>query len=223
MSPAVTNPAGEPEDVITEADARLLVEARFGDAIAELDRYAEILRTRGIEWGLLGPREGDKIWSRHISNSLALSDVIPTGVEVLDVGSGAGLPGIPLAIARPDLRVTLLEPLLRRSNFLNESVDELGLAPRITVQRGRAEDYDAKFDVVTCRAVAPLGRLLKWTSHLFLPQGQLLALKGLTAEREIAESRRQLDRAGLSSEILELAHDPEAPGTRAIRIKREPK
>ena len=133
--------------------------------------------------------------------------------------SGAGLPGIPLAIARPDLRVTLLEPLLRRSNFLNESVDELGLASRITVQRGRAEDYDAKFDVVTCRAVAPLGRLLKWTSHLFLPQGQLLALKGLTAEREIAESRRQLDRAGLYAEILELAHDPEAPGTRAIRIR----
>ena len=120
-----------------------------------LSRYVDILAKRGIEWGLLGPREGDKLWQRHIANSVALNDAIPQGVEVADVGSGAGLPGIPIAITRPDLTVTLIEPLLRRANFLTLAVEELGLEDRVEVLRSRAEDTKRRYDVVVCRAVAP--------------------------------------------------------------------
>ena len=125
---------------------------RFPDGADMLDAYAGILHTRGIEWGLLGPRETDKIWSRHISNSLALVDVLGEGLDIADIGSGAGLPGIPLAICRPDLRFTLLEPLLRRYNFLNLAVEELGLGDRVRVERLRAEDCD---EVLTLSRVVP--------------------------------------------------------------------
>ena len=183
-----------------------------------LSRYVDILAKRGIEWGLLGPREGDKLWQRHIANSVALNDAIPQGVEVADVGSGAGLPGIPIAITRPDLTVTLIEPLLRRANFLTLAVEELGLEDRVEVLRSRAEDTKRRYDVVVCRAVAPLTKLLGWTTPLFADGGQLLALKGESAEQEIRDARPTLVRAGLKAEVLELSVAPGVEGARAIRV-----
>lgn len=184
----------------------------------ELSRYVDILASRGIEWGLLGPREGDKLWQRHVANSVALNDAIPQGVSVADVGSGAGLPGIPIAITRPDLTVTLIEPLLRRANFLTLAVEELGLEDRVEVLRSRAEDTRRRYDVVVCRAVAPLTKLLGWTTPLFADGGQLLALKGESAEQEIRDARPTLVRAGLKAEVLELSVAPGVEGARAIRI-----
>lgn len=183
-----------------------------------LNHYVDILASRGIEWGLLGPREGDRLWQRHIANSLALNDAIGQGMEVADVGSGAGLPGIPIAITRPDLAVTLIEPLLRRANFLTLTVDELGLEDRVGVLRARAEETKRRFDVVVCRAVAPLSKLLGWTVPLFAGGGQLLALKGESAEQEIRDARPALVRAGLTAEVLELSVAPGVEGARAVRI-----
>lgn len=152
----------------------------------QISRYVDILANRGIEWGLIGPREADRLWDRHVLNSAAMAELPAAGARVLDVGSGAGLPGIPLAIARPDLSVVLLEPLLRRYNFLVEAVAELELGDRVEVRRGRAEDLRESFEVVTARAVAPLGRLVGWTQQLFVPDGELLALKGSSAADEVS-------------------------------------
>ena len=127
----------------------------FGTAIEDAQRYVQILATRGLEWGLIGPGEVDRLWERHVLNSLAVVDEIPDGSFVVDVGSGAGLPGIPVALVRPDLKVTLLESLLRRSRFLEEVVEELGLGDRVRGVRGRAEDHRARSDVVLSRAVRP--------------------------------------------------------------------
>ena len=209
----------EPNDQgLVEEAARAALARRFPERIENLGAYAEMLRTRGIEWGLLGPREAGKVWSRHISNSLALVDVLGRGTDVADVGSGAGLPGIPLALCRDDLQVTLLEPLLRRHNFLTLAVEELGLGERVRVERLRAEDCDETFDVVTCRAVAPLEKLLKWTTPMFFPGGELLALKGAGAEEEIEAARKRLDKCGLTAQVLHVRAIPETEGTRAIRV-----
>lgn len=210
----------EHEVVDLEAEARAALLERFSDAAETLTAYAEMLATKGIEWGLLGPREGDKIWSRHLANSLALVDVLGQGIDVVDVGSGAGLPGLPVAIVRPDLRVTLMEPLLRRATFLAEAVEELGLEDRVFVDRIRAEDSDDVFDAVICRAVAPLEKLLKWTTALFIPNGELLALKGITAEREVAESGSWMRKAKLGAEILEVRAAAGVEGTRVVRVGR---
>ncbi|HJE50579.1 MAG TPA: class I SAM-dependent methyltransferase, partial [Tessaracoccus flavescens] len=117
-----------------------MLSERYPSAAKELNQYVDILISRGIEWGLMGPREGDKMWQRHVANSVALADAVPMGVEVADVGSGAGLPGLPLAMIRPDLRVTLIEPLQRRVAFLELAVEELELGDRAEVVRGRAEE-----------------------------------------------------------------------------------
>lgn len=168
----------------------------------------------------MGPREGDKLWQRHVANSLALVDAIPQGVDVADVGSGAGLPGIPLAIVRPDLQVTLIDSLQRRTEFLELAVEELGLRERVTVVRGRAEEVKQGFDVVVCRAVAPLDKLVRWTTPLFSPDGALVALKGEFAEREIQQAGKVLKAHKLTAEILELQVAPGVEGTRAIRVLR---
>lgn len=141
----------------------------YGDKYSTIKQYVDILTSTGITWGLLGPREADRVWERHVLNCVALESVVPVGASLVDVGSGAGLPGLPIAIARPDLEVTLLEPLLRRYTFLTETVEALGLGDRVRVERGRAEDCDETFDVVTARAVAPLDRLLGWCTPPFLP------------------------------------------------------
>lgn len=200
-----------------EAASRSALHDRFPESAELLDRYVAILRSKGIEWGLLGPREADKLWSRHVSNSLALVDVLGHGINLADVGSGAGLPGIPLAIVRPDLHVTLLDPLLRRTTFLNETIEELG-RKNVRVERLRAEDCDEQFDVVTCRAVAGLEKLLRWTTPLFYPDGELLALKGSSAEKEIAAASTLLSRSHLEADILEVRAARDVVGTRVIRV-----
>ncbi|MHA6513435.1 16S rRNA (guanine(527)-N(7))-methyltransferase RsmG [Tessaracoccus sp. Z1128] len=196
-------------------DAIVALYPQSGEA---LSKYVDILASRGIEWGLLGPREGDKLWHRHIANSVALNDALPQGVDVADVGSGAGLPGLPIALTRPDLNVTLVEPLLRRANFLTLAVEELGVEARVRVSRSRAEETKDHFDVVVCRAVAPLERLLRWTTPLFAHGGQLLALKGESAELEIREAGKMLARWGLKAEVLELTVGPGTERARAIRV-----
>lgn len=176
----------------------------FGPGSETISRYVDILRTRGLEWGLLGPREGERLWDRHVLNSVASAGLIPADSRVVDVGSGAGLPGLPLAIARPDLSMTLLEPLARRVSFLELALDELGLAERVRVVRGRAEDHSERYDVVTSRAVAALPKLLPWCLHVVAPDGVILALKGESAGVEVAESSAALRKLGVAAKVHEL-------------------
>ena len=133
--------------------------------------YADLLATEGVVRGLIGPREAPRLWDRHLLNCAVLGEAVPQDATVCDIGSGAGLPGLVLAIARPDLRVTLVEPLLRRTTFLEEVVSALSL-PHVEVVRGRADDLHGvrTFDVVTSRAVAPLERLLQWSMPLVVPR-----------------------------------------------------
>ncbi len=179
----------------------------FGDRYADAVRYAELLADAGVGRGLIGPREVPRLWERHILNCAVLSDVVPENVAVCDVGSGAGLPGIPLALVRPDLRITLLEPLLRRTTFLEEAAELLGL-DNVTVVRGRAEEMIGHLppvEVVTARAVAPLDRLAGWGLPLLRPHGEMLALKGDTAEEELKAARAALDRLGAVRSSVVLA------------------
>jgi len=199
-------------------DAAELAHEVFGEHHPIAQRYHDILATKGIEWGLMGPREKDRLWDRHILNSAALVDLIPEGSTVVDVGSGAGLPGIPLAILRPDLDITLLEPLLRRFTFLGETVEELGLAGRVTVQRGRAEDCDDTYDVVTCRAVANVNKLLTWCTPLFYPDGRLVALKGSSVDQEIADASKRLEASRLDAKVLQVRAHPMSEVTQALVI-----
>lgn len=156
--------------------------------------FAEILATRGVERGLIGPREVPRLWSRHLVNCAVVAQEadgdLPQGCTVADVGSGAGLPGLVWALVRPDLQITLIEPLLRRATFLSEVVDELSLSDRVSVLRARAEDVaPAEFDVVTARAVARLPQLLMWTLPLAHVGGVVLALKGSGARQEVDEAQ----------------------------------
>ena len=155
----------------------------FPEKRSEAGRYGELLATRGIEWGLIGPKEGERIWDRHIANCLPITELIPKGVSLIDIGSGAGLPGIVIALARPDLKVTLLEPLARRVDFLNGVASELGLD--ITIKKGKAESEKGLFDIVTGRAVAPLPKFVEICWHLVKPGAAILAMKGEAAQAEI--------------------------------------
>lgn len=177
----------------------------FGSRIAEARKYAELLAGAGTERGLIGPRESGRLWTRHILNCAGLAEVFdssPLGPDfrIVDIGSGAGLPGIPLALASPELRVDLVEPLLRRSTFLDEVVDELALADRVRVVRGRAEEVIGVVggaDAVTSRAVAPLAKLAVWSAPLLRSGGMFVALKGRTAADEIERDRGAAARAGI--------------------------
>ncbi len=158
----------------------------FSERQREVERYAELLASWGIERGLIGPREADRIWDRHIANCIPVSTLIPEGVTVADIGSGAGLPGIVIALARPDLRVTLIEPLQRRVDFLNEVIADLNIP--VTVIRGKAESVKSAFAIVTARAVKPLPVLLPMVWPLISSKGALLAIKGESAQAEIDET-----------------------------------
>lgn len=180
------------------------------------ERYAALLADAGVERGLIGPREAPRLWERHLINSAALAELLPADATVCDIGSGAGLPGLVLAIARPDVRVTLLEPLLRRVVFLNEAVEALGLES-VRVERARAEDHRGRFDVVTARAVAPLSRLLEWAMPLVAPRGVLAAMKGASAEDEVAEAATTLRRLRCAPpEVIVLGAGPST--TRVVRV-----
>lgn len=180
-------------------DVAKAAEVLFGTHLPLAERFVGMLTEHGVPRGLIGPREVDRLWDRHVLNSAVLSELVPTDSTVVDVGSGAGLPGIPLAIARPDLRVTLLEPMARRVAWLTEVVEELGIDVRI--ERGRAEEPDVRrrlgqANVVTARAVAPLAKLAGWCLPLVLPGGWLMALKGESASEELARDADLVRRAG---------------------------
>ncbi|WP_235831378.1 16S rRNA (guanine(527)-N(7))-methyltransferase RsmG [Gordonia zhaorongruii] len=173
----------------------------FGDRVGLAAEYARVLTEEGVLRGLIGPSELSRLWTRHILNCGVLGEVIEDGSSVFDIGSGAGLPGIPLAVARPDIDITLIEPLLRRTTFLDEIVERLGLN-NVTVVRGRAEEKAvlAKVgtaDVVTSRAVAPLERLADWSAPLIRVGGRLVALKGRSVAEEIERDRTAVKKAGL--------------------------
>lgn len=174
--------------------------AVFGEHVDRAERFVAMLREEGVTRGLIGPRELDRLWDRHVLNSAVLGDEVPRETNVVDVGSGAGLPGVPLAISRPDLDIVLLEPMARRVEWLEEVVDELDL-DGVTVVRGRAEEKAVRAqldpaDVVTARAVAPLARLAGWCLPLVRESGTLLALKGASAAEEIERDRADVAKSG---------------------------
>lgn len=200
-----------PVDVDQERPAPVLPEALrpaaehyFGTRLELAQRYAARLATDGVVRGLIGPREVPRIWERHLLNSAALVEVLPSGATVIDVGSGAGLPGVVLGIARPDLELVLVEPLLRRTTFLDEVVRELELT-RVRVLRARAEDAVdecAPADAVVSRAVAPLDRLARWCLPLAAVGGRVLAMKGASAAEEVATHQEAVRRIGGGSPVV---------------------
>jgi len=213
-TPPPASPAGPPAGLVA-VSAKL-----FGDRLPVAQRYAELLATAGVERGLIGPREAPRLWERHLLNCAVLGELLPNGASVIDVGSGAGLPGVVLGIARPDLRITLLEPLARRVTFLEEVVGELGLSG-VAVVRGRAEESVGRLsaDVVTARAVAPLDRLAGWCLPLAAEGGRMLAMKGSTAAAEIAEHAPAIRRAGGgAARIVECGKGAVDPPTIVVEV-----
>ncbi|MBV7701556.1 16S rRNA (guanine(527)-N(7))-methyltransferase RsmG [Nocardia nova] len=217
------SPGGDSVDLTPPAVAAEV----FGDRLPLAEQYCAALATAGVERGLIGPREVPRLWDRHILNCAVLGELIPLGASVVDIGSGAGLPGIPLAIARPDLRITLVEPLLRRTKFLAEFVESAGL--EITVVRGRAEQPDVRkeaggADYVTSRAVAPLGKLAKWSLPLVREHGHMLALKGSSVAEELERDQVELARAGAGhAKILECGVGIVSPPTVVLSVERVPR
>ncbi|MEY8018766.1 16S rRNA (guanine(527)-N(7))-methyltransferase RsmG [Mycobacterium servetii] len=186
----------KPQDAEADAAAATRV---FGPRLELARRYADMLATVGVERGLLGPREADRLWERHLVNCAVVGELLEPGARVVDIGSGAGLPGIPLVIARPDLDAVLLEALLRRSDFLTEVVAELGLA--VEVVRGRAEERWVRErcgerDAAVSRAVAPLDKLTKWSIPLLRLGGRMIAIKGERAPEELQQHRRVMEASG---------------------------
>jgi 16S rRNA (guanine527-N7)-methyltransferase len=199
----------------------------FGSGLSGARRYAELLAGAGVERGLIGPREVGRLWDRHLLNSAAIAELLPANARVTDIGSGAGLPGIPLALARPDLRVTLVEPLLRRSDFLHEVIGELEID--VTVVRGRAEERAVReqvgeMDAVVSRAVASLDKVAKWSLPLLRPGGEMLAIKGERAEDEAREHQRVLASLGaIDVRVMKCCADfLDPPATVVVARRRAP-
>jgi len=186
--------------------------------LPDLERYAALLASEGVLRGLIGPREVARLWDRHLLNCGLLTPLIPRGARVVDLGSGAGLPGLVLALARPDLRVTLVEPMARRVAFLNEACATLG-TDTVTVVRGRAEQAADRhaFDVVTSRALAPLPQLLTWSLPLVAPGGAVLAMKGSSASAEIESAASELGRWRAAAEVI-VCEVPGASPTTVVRV-----
>jgi 16S rRNA (guanine527-N7)-methyltransferase len=177
--PRGTNPTKAQEQVL-------------GLAFPQLAQYAQILGQEAVLQGLLGPREIDRIWDRHILNCAALNELIPQVKSIIDIGSGAGLPGIVLAIMNPSTHVILVEPMQRRTDFLNDVKKQLNLE-NVEIIRGRAENQKIQAQVVTSRAVAPLNKLLAWSLPLVEKGGKVLAIKGEKAQSELEEAQKELN------------------------------
>jgi 16S rRNA (guanine527-N7)-methyltransferase len=199
--------------------------AVFGAELPRVAEYAGLLATEGTVRGLLGPREVPRLWERHLLNCGVVAELLPAAARVVDVGSGAGLPGIVLALARPDVTVTLVEPLARRVAFLAECQQRLALA-NVAVRRGRAEEADVLAelggaDIVTARAVAPLDRLAGWCLPLLRPGGRLLALKGEGAEQEVAAAEAALTRfGGSATRVVRCGASVVSPPTTVVSVMR---
>lgn len=211
-------------DVSRGTDLTPPPEAReiFGVQLELAVRYVEQLADAGIHRGLIGPREVPRLWERHVLNCAVLTELVPQEASVIDVGSGAGLPGVLMAIRRPDLRLTLVEPLLRRATFLTEVREELGLR-KVRVVRDRAENQHGQLlaDVVTARAVAHMDKLARWCVPLTRRGGMLLAMKGARAEHELEETTDVLrERTNDPGEVVECGTQWLEPPTRVIRVHR---
>jgi 16S rRNA (guanine527-N7)-methyltransferase len=208
--------------VLAVPDAPPAAAAVFGDRLPLAVQYAELLAGPGVERGLLGPREAPRLWERHLLNCAGLTELLEPGQEVLDAGSGAGLPGVVLAIRRTDIDIVLVEPLQRRATFLTEVVEDLGLT-HVRVVRSRLEDLADKtlVDVVVARAVAPLDRLAAWTLPLLRTGGRLLALKGERADSELAAGRPALRRSGAeSAQVVTVGSDDDQTAARVVVVVR---
>lgn len=195
----------------------------FSDAWDQACAYADLLATDGTLRGLIGPREVPRLWERHLVNCALVTDLVPPDASVCDVGSGAGLPGVVMAIRRPDLVVTLVEPLLRRTTFLDEVVQRLGLA-NVEVVRARADALHGRrvFDVVTSRAVAPMDRLARWSLPLVRSGGLFLAMKGSSVQEELDAAMDAIRSGrGRLDGIIELGDDLLDPPVRVVRIVKE--
>jgi len=205
------------DDVSRETPS--IVGELYPQSVDRLTAYADLLATEGTLRGLIGPREVPRLWERHLLNCVVLERLIPQESTVADIGTGAGLPGIVLALVRPDLHLSLVEPLLRRTTFLLEAVERLDLR-NAEVVRSRAEDLPAaSFDVVASRAVAPLGKLAGWCLPLCVEGGLMLAMKGASAVEELAESERELAALGAEEwQVHELAVDELAQPTTVVSI-----
>lgn len=192
--------AASPEEALTPPPPAGEI---FGDGMPQARRFVEILADTGVSHGLIGPREVPRLWERHVLNCAVIADAFPMGSMLIDVGSGAGLPGLALAIARPDLDVHLVEPMLRRTTWLSATVADLGLG-NVTVHRGRAEEFADRLASpwVTARAVARLGKLARWCVPLLASGGTLVAMKGANAAVELEEERATLDRLGLIRAVV---------------------
>jgi 16S rRNA (guanine527-N7)-methyltransferase len=199
-------------------------EAIFGSRVSLARRYAELLADTGVDWGLLGPHEVDRIWERHLLNCGAVAELLQPGERIADIGSGAGLPGIALAIAEPGLDLVLIESLLRRSEFLRMAVTELGLD--VEVLRGRAEDPAVRqnaggCDAVVSRAVAPLDKVTRWSMALLRPDGRMLAIKGERAADELHEHRRVMTSLGAAdARVVECGVEHLSPPTTVVVARR---
>lgn len=220
------NPAAKADELIKEKQVQEAARNRYPAAYGSLVEYRDLLASQGVLRGLIGPREVDRLWDRHILNCAASAELelglVLTGSSVVDVGSGAGLPGLVWAIVRQDITVTLLESMQRRVDFLELAVDELGLADRVGVRRARAEDVvgEVSSAVVTARAVAPLTRLVGWLAPLATPGGSVVALKGSSVEDELVEAAPELDRlrAGFV-EVITVGDDWLSVPTQVVVIK----
>lgn len=193
----------------------------FGDRADVAEHYAALLATTGVEHGLIGPREVPRLWERHLLNCAVVASVPPAEARIADVGSGAGLPGLVWAIARPDFRIHLVEPLLRRTRWLTSAVEELGL-DNVSIDRGKAAAFAGELvvDVVTARAVARLDELARWCLPLLGSSGEMLALKGLAATDELDEARPLLAELGVvDASVEEFGAGVVDPVTRVVRLR----
>lgn len=195
-------------------------EAVFGPALGQAEKYASLLATEGVTRGLIGPRETERLWERHLLNCAVVDEVLPEHGELVDIGSGAGLPGLVLAMVRPSLRVILVESMLRRCVFLEECAQQLKLE-NVQVVRGRAEELSGKIqaDIATARAVAPMERLAGWAAGLLRPGGELLAIKGQSAAEELAAARPVLQRLqARSTEVMDVGRGRVVSVTTVVRV-----
>ena len=192
----------------------------FGERIGVAERYAELLADMGVQWGLIGPREVERLWDRHLLNCAAVAELLEPGERAADIGSGAGLPGLPVAIAKPGVRVVLVESLSRRADFLRMAVADLGLD--VEVVRGRAEDPAVRglaggCDAVVSRAVASLDKLTRWSLPLLRPGGRMVAIKGERAPDELLEHRRAMTELGATdARVVECGVNYLSPPTTVV-------